>query len=243
MLFTLRELMSLEEQRILGEKSAEEAQRAEALRKKTEAEFRIAAETEAKRRAQEERRRADEAALREEQARLEAVRIATIERARLEAAAAAQQAEMAQRHQHEQALHRLRADGERHALRRGFVIVLTLTSFAAVGGAYLHFGVLQPRREAERARLEAVAQSERAEADRSRDAVTSLQREADDLAARLEAERKAKEAALARAAAAASASAKASGSTRIVTPPPLPTVREPEPCNPKDPMCGSLKHN
>lgn len=241
MLFTLRELMSLEEQRILGEKSAEEAQRAEALRKKTEAEFRIAAETEAKRRAQEERRRADAAALREEQARLEAVRIATIERARLEAAAAAQQAELAQRHQHEQALHRLRADGERHALRRGFVIVLALSSLAAVGGAYVHFGVLQPKREAERARLEAAAQSERAEADRSRDAVADLQREADDLAARLEAERKAKEAALARAAAAASA--KPTGSARIIPPPPQPTVREQEPCNPKDPMCGSLKHN
>jgi len=81
-LFSLKELMDLEQERIAREE-ADRARKAEELRLKREAEERAKRELEEQRaREEEERRRAEAQRQREEEARLEAIKQAEIERAK-----------------------------------------------------------------------------------------------------------------------------------------------------------------
>ena len=84
-LFSLKELMNLEEDRIKKEdddrKRTEEAENAA----RADAERRAREEEERRLRAEDERKRGDEARMREETARLEAIRHGEVEKARVEA--------------------------------------------------------------------------------------------------------------------------------------------------------------
>jgi colicin import membrane protein len=117
-LFSLKELMSLEEDRIRTEEAERSAQAAAAEKARLEAERQAREAEEARIRAEEERRRLDEQRSREETARLEAIRVAEIEKARIDAEQRARLEAMTQQQQHERSLAAIHGDEHKHKLRK-----------------------------------------------------------------------------------------------------------------------------
>lgn len=152
-LFSLRELMNLEEERIQTEKEREEEARAAEKRAKMEAELRMRAAEEGRIRAEEERRRIDQQREREEAARLDAIRHAAIERTRLETEERARLAQLELSHKHERDIQALRADKEKTGLRRALIGVAVASVVFAGGGLGYYFGVAVP--EGDRAKAAA----------------------------------------------------------------------------------------
>ncbi|NUO54351.1 MAG: hypothetical protein HOV80_36360 [Polyangiaceae bacterium] len=155
-LFSLRELMNLEEERIETEKQREEEARAADKRAKMEAELRLRAAEEARIRAEEERRQNDAAREREEAARLEAIQRAAIERTRLETEERARLAQMELAHKHERELMALQSDKQKTGLRRALIGVAVASVVFAGGGLGYYFGVAVPEGE----RVKAAADNE-----------------------------------------------------------------------------------
>ncbi|NUP06161.1 MAG: hypothetical protein HOW73_08895 [Polyangiaceae bacterium] len=234
-MFSLRELMSLESDRIEDERAQEERARIEAQRAKMEAELRLAAAEEARRRAEAERALAEEGRKREEAARLEAIRLGELERARLEALEQSRLQQLEVEHKHAAEILRLKGDRDRVRLKRSIVTITIGTVVFAAAGIGYYVGVLRPRMEAE----------QRALADRSAQLDKERKARADDLA-ELDAERSR----LQRDLDAIPTTAPAVTVTPVVTaqptvtPRPPPTVKPPPPppptatgkCNPLDPM-------
>jgi colicin import membrane protein len=169
-LFSLRELMNLEEERIETEKQREEEARAADKRAKMEAELRLRAAEEARIRAEEERRQNDAAREREEAARLEAIQRAAIERTRLETEERARLAQMELSHKHERELQMLKADKQKTGLRRALIGVAVASVVFAGSGLGYYFGVAVPAAERDRAAAETEARQlkearDKAEAD------------------------------------------------------------------------------
>jgi colicin import membrane protein len=131
-LFSLKELMNLEEDRIRGEEADKSAQIAaqEEARRAAEAAARNAEE--ARIRAEEERRRAEEQRSREEAARLDAIRHAEVEKARLEAEQQARLAAMASQQQHERQLAVINTDKKNTRFRN--ILIGTIAAVLVVGG-------------------------------------------------------------------------------------------------------------
>jgi len=128
-LFSLKELMNLEEDRI----KTEETSKADAVRAAEQARLdaeRSARETEEARiRAEDEKRRLEESRQREETARLGGIREAEVEKARVEAERQAQLTAMAAQQQHERQLEAVRNDAGKKKLRNlliGLVVAVTL---------------------------------------------------------------------------------------------------------------------
>jgi len=103
-LFSLKELMNLEEDRIRQEEETKRRAEEEAARARADAERRAREEEEARIRAAEEKRRAEEQRTREEAARLEAIRHAEVEKARLDAENAARLEQLRHQQEHERQL-------------------------------------------------------------------------------------------------------------------------------------------
>ena len=103
-LFSLKELMNLEEDRIRQEEDQKRRAEEEAARARADAERRAREEEEARIRASEDKRRAEEQRSREEAARLEAIRHGEVEKARLDAENAARLEQMRHQQEHERQL-------------------------------------------------------------------------------------------------------------------------------------------
>jgi colicin import membrane protein len=103
-LFSLKELMNLEEDRIKNEEADRTAAANAAEKARADAELAARNAEESRIRAEEERRRVDEQRTREEAARLDAIRTAEIEKARIEAEQRARMEAMAAQQQHERSL-------------------------------------------------------------------------------------------------------------------------------------------
>ena len=129
-LFSLKELMNLEEDRIRQEETSRKAKQEAELQARLEAERRVREDEESRIRGEEDRRRADEQRVREEQARVEAIRHAEVEKARLDAENAARIEAMRHQQEHERHLQSIKQD--KH--KRNLLI-------AAVGAALLLVGV------------------------------------------------------------------------------------------------------
>ena len=130
-LFSLKELMNLEEDRIREEESQKEAQAKAQLEAKHAAES-LARETEeARLRAEEEARRNDEARRKEDAARIEAIRHGEIEKARSEAEHRARLQTMTAQQAHEQTLAALTQDKGKKRLQ---IIVGITVGVLLVGG-------------------------------------------------------------------------------------------------------------
>lgn len=150
-LFSLNQLMTLEQQRIQEEAAtarkrleADTAARMEAERRARELELE-------RRRLEDERRRLDEARMREEAARLEAMRHATIERARVEAEQQAKIEAMRKQQEHEHAMAKLAGDQQKRRLER-LVIAGSLAGVLLIGGTLgVYFGKIKPDAEHEQA--------------------------------------------------------------------------------------------
>ena len=126
-LFSLKELMNLEEDRIKQEESDRQRQLDAANQARLEAERRAREEEEARMQADEERRRAEERRTREDSARVNAIHQAEIEKARLEAENAARIEQLRHQQEHERQIKALGQD--KHKKR--------LTLIAASAGIFL----------------------------------------------------------------------------------------------------------
>jgi colicin import membrane protein len=162
-MFSLKELMELENHRVEEENQAELEERQAQHRARMEAELRMQAANEARRKAQDDRRRAEEASAREEAARHEAMRVAAVERARMEALDGARLGAMALDHQHQRDIAALRADKEKRTLRRLTIGGAIVSIGLLAGGLGYYLGVVQPN--AQRAEQQARAEVDRANAE------------------------------------------------------------------------------
>jgi colicin import membrane protein len=116
-LFSLKELMNLEEDRIKQEEDTRAAQAAAAERARLEAERQARDAEEARIRAEEERRRQEDQRSREEAARHEAIRQGEVERARVDAEQRARLEAMQQQQKHEAQLASIKQDVSKKKLR------------------------------------------------------------------------------------------------------------------------------
>src|SRR5262249_44522169 len=117
-LFSLKELMSLEEDRIRGEEAERAAAAAAAEKARLEAEQRAREAEEARIRAEEERRRTEDLRGREEAARLEAIRVGEIEKARVEAEQRARLEALTAQQHHERQIAAIQGDEQKQKLRK-----------------------------------------------------------------------------------------------------------------------------
>lgn len=185
-LFSLGELMKLEEQRIDEEHQRASASRAASERARIEAEARAAREQAMRLEAERARREAEDRAAREEGARLSAMRAAAVERARVEAEEKARFAAMTAAQEHEKSLVALREDASKKRLSGWLGGSIAAAVLLAAGGLGLYFGKIQPEAEArERATAMQLEQAKsdldraRRELDGRERAVADLQRERD----------------------------------------------------------------
>jgi colicin import membrane protein len=135
-LFSLKELMNLEEDRIKSEEAEKAASAAAAEQARLEAERRAREDEEARIRAEEERRRQEELRAREETAKLEAIRHAEVEKARLDAEQKARMEAMAAHQEQERALAAIHRDEGKRKLRNMLIGggVLAVIIIGVVGG-------------------------------------------------------------------------------------------------------------
>lgn len=132
-LFSLKELMTLEQDRVRQEEDLERQAEAAIATRQREEQERRAREEEARMRAEEEARRQSEQRAREENARIEAIRQAEIERARLDAENAARLEQMKRLQDHEAELARLSQDRGKKRLRG--IVAGTIALFVVALGA------------------------------------------------------------------------------------------------------------
>lgn len=241
-LFSLNELMSIEDQRLKEERAAEQQRADEELAARTEAE-RIEREAEEARiQAEENRRRMEEARQREEAARLEAIRLAEVERARAMAEQQARLEAMARQQEHEQKLAQLTHDKQKRRLQK----IVTYGSLSALlvfgGGLGVYFGKIRPEAEAENAAAAAQIRAQQEESERLRRDVDEKNAKVDKLLAEIkQAQGKAEQERLARELAAAQ-KARDAASSRFTVGPKGPAKNEPCVCkDPGDPLCGCIK--
>lgn len=131
-LFSLKELMSLEEDRIKQEEDAKKRAEDDAARARAESARRQQEEQEALMRAADEKRRQEEQRAREDHAKVDAIRQAEVERARIEAENAARMEQMKRQQEHERQLAALTQDKSKKRL----------TIIAALSGVVLLVGLV-----------------------------------------------------------------------------------------------------
>ncbi len=247
-LFSLQELMSLEEERI-NEEEATKAARERAERERVEAEARARREAEERNlRAEEERRRAEELRKREEEARLEAIRQAELQKAAHEAEHKSRMEALTAQQAHEQQLAALRTDSQKKKLTIAVGVVAALLVFGGIGGV-VAFNNAQEKAEREKAILLAQAEQLKAEADQN---VRRLEEQLRTSASLSEAQKAALEQQIADAKKAAESAGKdvsnvkagSGGSARPSQPRPSTGGGKKtgggSSCTPGDPMCGDL---
>lgn len=137
-LFSLKELMGLEEDRIREEESKKEAEARAAHDARLAAERAARDAEEARIRSAEEERQRDEQRRKEEEARLEAIRHAEIERARVEAEHHARLATMSAQQQHDQAMAALSQDKHKKRLQIMVGVAIGVLLLGGAGGIMLY---------------------------------------------------------------------------------------------------------
>lgn len=187
-LFSLKELMNLEEDRIKQEETERQRQEQAVVNARLEAERKAREEEEARMAAAEEQRRQGEQRSREEQARLEAIRHAEIEKARLDAENAARLEQLRAHQAHEQNITALKQDkGKKNllfiAIGAGILLVVVM-----IGGGIAIKGQMD-KAAALQAQLGQLAQDEA-------DIKSQMANASAEDKARLQAELDAKEAAI-----------------------------------------------
>ncbi len=159
-LFSLKELMTLEDDRIKSEEDDKKQAAAQADQKRLDAERQARAEEEARIRADEERRRVEQQRVAEEAARLEAIKHAEVEKARVEAEQRARIEEIARQQEHERQLAALKQDGSKKKLRNALIGGVVVVVFAGAG-----LGVFLNNKAKEDARTAAVQADEQRKKD------------------------------------------------------------------------------
>lgn len=194
-MFTLQELMSIEEKRVEEERSA--LARLESERRAAAEQARKIAldEERAQLAAADERRRAQALADRAAEALATAQAAAIVEQARVTATAEARLKELALVQDHERAVAQLKANESRAGMRRGIVGLSIGLVLLVGGGLGLYFGKLRPDAITEAQRIEAQEAAARAEVDRLKSDNFRKDGLLSDAERRIEEERRAREAA------------------------------------------------
>ena len=249
-LFSLKELMNLEEDRIKQE-DEDKKRRAEAdARARADAERRARDQEQARLAAEEDRRRGDEQRKKEEAVRLEAIRQGEIERARVEAENRARMEALSKQQEHERHITSLKQDEHKKKLQRNLMLAVGGGAIVVFGGLGLYFGKIRPEAEAREAQTRAALVAQAEETKRAQQQLADSTAKVNDLLSQLSsaqddktrAELKAKlaEAQKAQAGAASRASGggrKASGGGGEDRP--KPPKKECN-CQPGDPLCSCL---
>jgi colicin import membrane protein len=157
-LFSLKELMSLEEDRIRQEDDDRKRKEQAELQARLDAERRAREAEEARRTAEAEGRRQEEQRVREEQTRLEAIRQGEVEKARHDAEAQARLRAMQQQQEHERQLTVLKQDKKKKQLLFGVIGIAALMILRGIGGGYAFYANAK-----EAARIQALKDKEIAE--------------------------------------------------------------------------------
>ncbi|MDB4946666.1 MAG: hypothetical protein JWP97_6200 [Labilithrix sp.] len=157
-LFSLKELMSLEEDRIKQEDDDKKRKEAAELQARQDAERRAREAEEARVAAETERRRQEEQRTREEQARLDAIRQGEVEKARHDAENQARLRAMAQQQDHERQLAAVSQDKKKKQLTFIALGIGALLILGAAGGGFAFYKSGQ-----EQARITALKNAEIAE--------------------------------------------------------------------------------
>jgi colicin import membrane protein len=183
-LFSLGELMRLEQTRIAEEEAQRKARLLAEEVARREAE-RLAREEERQRLLrEEEQRREDAERERERVARLEAIRQAELERARVEAEQRARLETLTAQQQHEQRLKALETDAGKKRLSRALRLTLGLSLVLMVGGAAFYFGRVRPQSRNQVQTFQSILEDQiarREEIQRAMDAQNRRIRELEDL--------------------------------------------------------------
>jgi len=135
-LFSLKELMNLEEDRIRTEENEKKRLEEAALQARLDAERRAREQEEARIRAAEEERRVHEQRQREEGARLDAIRNAEMEKARLDAENAARLEQLRHQQEHERQIHALSQDKSKKKLQWIAIASGVFLLIAVIGGGF-----------------------------------------------------------------------------------------------------------
>jgi len=248
-LFSLKELMNLEEDRIKQEEQEKRRKEDSATQARMDAERRAREEEEARVRADENRRRAEEQRVREDAARVEAIRQAEIEKARLEAENAARLEQLRHQQEHERHITALTQDKSKKKLTvmvygGAAVLVLALGGF----GFYIKHSMdesaaTEARHQQELLEAKAMTDKLNAQLSQQNDNIASLKAEAEgakDEASRLAAQKKLEDAqkqAEATKHAIGVAAARTGGGG---APAARPTAKANCNCAPGDPLCNCI---
>jgi colicin import membrane protein len=150
-LFSLKELMNLEEDRIKQEDD-DKKRRAEAeVQARVDAERRARDQEAARLQAEEDRRRDEEQRKKEEAARLDAIRHGEIERARVEAEQRARMEAMTKQQEHERHLTSLQHDEHKKKLQRMVTFSIGGAAILLIGFLGIYFGKIKPENDAKEA--------------------------------------------------------------------------------------------
>jgi len=145
-LFSLQELMSLEQARIREEQDAARAQREAAERARVESEVRARQAQEERLRTEEESRRQEEVRRRLEEAHIEASKVAAIEAQRLAEQHRLQMEMLAKQQEHERAIHQIEAT-KRRGPHPGVLAAIGLALLASIA-AVVFFVLIKPANDA-----------------------------------------------------------------------------------------------
>jgi colicin import membrane protein len=159
-LFSLKELMSLEEDRIKQEEDERKRKEQAEQQARLDAERR-ARETEEQRiAAEQEKQRQEAQRSREEQARLEAIRQAEVEKARLDAEQQARLRAMQQQQDHERQLAAISQDEGKKKLTYIAVAIGAVLVFGGIGGGYAFYSSAQEAKRIQALKDEEIRQKE-----------------------------------------------------------------------------------
>jgi colicin import membrane protein len=247
-LFSLKELMNLEEDRIKQE-DEDKKRRGEAdARARADAERRARDQEQARLTAEEERRRSDEQRKREEAVRLDAIRHGEIEKARVEAEQRARMEALAKQQEHERHITSLKHDEHKKKLQRNLMLAVGGGAIVVFGGLGVYFGKIRPEAEAREAATRAALVQQAEETRRAQQQLADSTAKVNDLLSQLSsaqddktrAELKSKLAEAQRAQAGAASRASGGGSKGGGgEDKPKPPKKECN-CQPGDPLCSCL---
>lgn len=148
-LFSLKELMSIEENRIREEEDAKKRAAEAEVQAKLDAERRAREEEEARLRAEEERRRQDEMRRKMEEAQIEAAKAAEIEKRKLEDQHRLQMEALAKQQAHEKEIHQIQAQ-KRKGIHPGILAGIGVALLAAIV-TVVFFVSIKPTQDAKEA--------------------------------------------------------------------------------------------
>jgi len=241
-LFSLQELMNLEQDRIQSEEAekAQKIQAAETARIEAERSARDAEEQRI--RAEAERRRLDEQRSREEAAKLEAIRVAEVEKARVEAEQRARLEAMAAQQHHERSMAAIQTDASKKKLRNMLIGGVVFVVLAGSGLGYFVYTSAEENRariaaqQADSARLEEEKkklESQMREQTAKVDGLLSQLASAKDEATRAKLQKELEEERLKQ-------ESLKTGGARVGGPGPVKTGPAKSKCTPGDPLCSDL---